>query len=475
MGIRDFLERAASKSSKIASDLRDLIGDDKVSSSMSDLLVYCHDYSPINLHRLLRLDFDSFPLVVAWPEDSDDVAKILRYARDNGVPVYPYGGGSGVLEAFKPLSSGIVVDLKRMNHIKLDEDNFLVDCGAGVNGMVLEKYLNTRDFTLGHIPQSLLESTVGGWVATKATGQFSTKYGGIEYLIAGLEVVTPSGEVIFCKPHPRSAVGPDLKGLFIGSEGMFGIVTRVVFRVWPYPEKRAKLSFLSDSFEEALYSVRNILRKGIFPAVIRIYDKLETLRHFYWVDGVKGRVITIIISEGNEKVVDAEASVIKSTFKGRELGEEPVDHWLKTRFIVKEASIYAPLGFVFDTIEVAAVWSKVMKLYNEVTRSIKNVNGTLFASAHASHFYLQGACLYFTFGGLPPKDMSVYDYHRNVWKGAMDAVLRVGGTISHHHGIGRVRAPWIRDELGDAGFLLLKRLKEIIDADNIMNPNNMGV
>lgn len=450
------------------------MGADKVSNRPVDILIYSHDYAPINLHRLLNLELDTLPYVIVWPESVDDVMGIVEYAYTNEVPIYPYGGGSGVLRGFAPERGGIVVDLKRMRSIELDEEDLMVTAEAGVNGMLLEEYLNHRGYTLGHIPQSLYESTVGGWVATKATGQFSTRYGGIEDMLLCMEVVIPPGRVISLKPQPRTATGPDLKRLFIGSEGIYGIITKATLKVWPYPEKRVKLSFATETFEEALNHVRQIMRAGARPAVIRIYDRVETLRYFYWIEGIKGKSMTIFIIEGNSKIVDAEAGIVKEIFEGRELGEEPVNHWLKTRFMVKEASEYAPLGFVFDTIELAAPWSKIVKLYREVIKAMNEVEGTLVASVHASHFYPQGACLYFTFGGLPPKNMSPYEYHSKVWAAAMEAVLKVGGTISHHHGIGRVRATWLRRELGDEAYELLRKLKGVIDEKGIMNPGNMG-
>lgn len=468
------LAKSLSSSGRIYKDLVKLLGADKVSNRSVDILIYSHDYAPINLHRLLNLELDALPYVIAWPESVDDVIEVIRYAYANDVPIYPYGGGSGVLRGFAPERGGIVIDLKRMRSIELDEENLMVTAEAGVNGMLLEEYLNYRGYTLGHIPQSLYESTVGGWVATKATGQFSTKYGGIEDMLLGIEVVVPPGKIISLKPHPRTATGPDLRRLFIGSEGIYGIITKATLKVCPYPEKRVKLSFATETFEEALNYVRHILRAGASPAVIRVYDRIETLRHFYWIGGIKGKSVTIFIVEGNSRIVDAEASIIKEIFKGKELDEEPVNHWLRTRFIVKEASEYAPLGFVFDTIEVAASWSKVIRLYHEVIKAMNEVKGTLVASAHASHFYPQGACLYFTFGGLPPTGISPYEYHSKVWAAAMEAVLRVGGTISHHHGIGRVRAPWLKKELGDEAYELLKKLKKVVDERGIMNPSNMG-
>lgn len=473
--LREILVRAVESSKRIHRDLVKLLGDDKVSNIVTDLAVYSHDYTPINLHKILNLDLETIPCVVVWPESVQDVVEIVKYAYENHVPIYPYGGGSGVLRGFAPEHCGIVVDMKRMQSISLNEYDLTVAADAGVYGVILEQYLNYKGYTLGHIPQSLYESTVGGWIATRATGQFSTKYGGIEDLLLGIEVVVPPGRIVKLEPHPRTATGPDLRRLFIGSEGVLGIVTKATLKIAQFPEKRVKLSFATKTFEEALEYTRLIIRRGVRPAVVRIYDRIETLRHFYWIRDVKDEPITIMVIEGPSSLVDAEADIVRGTFKGRELGEEPVDYWLRTRFVVKEASEYAALGFVFDTIEVAALWSRVVPLYREVIEAMKRVDGTLVASAHASHFYPQGACLYFTFGGLPRAGTTPYEYHRKVWEAAMDAVIRVGGTISHHHGVGRIRAPWLKAEIGDAGLELLQKLKRAIDDRGIMNPGNMGL
>ena len=450
------------------------LGESRVSSEKKDLLSYTYDFWPISLHWILEKKFQKIPLAVVWPENTDEVEKLLKICYKNKTPIYPYGGGSGVLGGITPEKRGVVVDLKKMRNINVFKDDMLVEADAGVNGYYIEDYLNNIGFTLGNIPQSLYPSTVGGWISTKATGQFSTRYGGIEQMISGVEVVVPPGKTINLKPHPRTATGPDLRFLFVGSEGILGVITRAWLKIWPYPEKKVKLAFVSDTLKDALVSVKKILQMGARPAVVRIYDTVETKRHFYMFDDVFGKIATVMIVEGAEKIVDADVDVIKDCFIGKSVGEDLVDHWLKTRFNVKEAAEFVPLGVVFDTIEVAVVWSKAEDFYVNVVNSMKKVKGVLFASAHASHFYPQGVCFYFTFAGIPPRNSSHYDFYNKVWAAAMDATVANGGTISHHHGIGRQRINWMESEL-DGGFDLLKKVKRSIDEDDIMNPGNMGV
>ena len=472
--IKELLKKKVETKKDIYEKLVKLIGPKKVSNKIPDLISYSHDYWPISLHWLMEGKVPALPDIVVFPESTEDVVKILEFTYNEDIPVYAYGGGTGVLGGTVPEYGGIVIDLKRLRHIKINANDLIVEVGSGTNGMILEQYLNKHGFTLGHFPQSLYGSTVGGWISTKAIGQFSTKYGGIEDMLLGLEVVIPPGRVLNFKPNPRAAVGPDLKKLFIESEGMFGIITNAYLKIWPYPEKRVLLSFVSNSLEDSLDSVKNILQRGAKPAVVRIYDKVETLKWFYMEKKAKGKYGTILIIEGDSVLVDAEEKIIREEFSEATFtGEAPAKYWLEKRFSVKELSEFAPLGFVIDTIEVVAPWSKAAKLYYDVIEAMRSAEGTLLAYAHASHFYPQGVCWYFIFGGLP-KNRSPEEYYREIWSATMEATLRNGGAISHHHGIGRMRAEWIRRDLGDV-YEFFEKIKRCIDEKSILNKGNMGV
>lgn len=463
-----------SDNSEIAKDLEKILGSNKVSSKLVDLISYSHDYWPISLQWLLRGNVPALPDVVVFPDSVQDLIKVVKFADEKSIPIYVYGGGSGVLGAAVPEYGGIVVDMKRFREININAEDMFVESGAGVNGMILENFLNRFGFTMGHFPQSIYTSTIGGWISTKAIGQFSTKYGGIEDMLLGLEVVIPPGELLSFKPDPRAAVGPDLKGLFIESEGVFGIITKAYLRIWRYPEKRILLSYVSKDLEEALRSVREIIISGARPAVIRIYDKVETLKWFYMTRKAKGKIGTIIVIEGNKELVECEKRIVEKAFRTSiPTGEEPVKYWLENRFNVKEISDYLPLGIIIDTIEVAIKWSNAVNLYNDVIRAIRSVDGTLIAFAHASHFYPQGVCFYFIFGGMASKEKSLQEYYNDVWSSVMRVVIKYNGAISHHHGIGRMRSNWIRKSIGGPNFNLLKRIKEAIDKKNIMNRGNM--
>ncbi len=453
------------------------LGSGRISTSLVDLVSYSRDYWPISLNWMLKGVLPALPDAVVWPESTEDVREIVRIAYEENVPLYPYGGGSGVLGGAIAEKGGIVVDLKRMRNFRVYKEDLMVYAEAGINGNLLETGLNSQGYSLGHIPQSIYTSTVGGWVATKATGQFSTGYGGIEDMVLGLEAVIPPGEVVRLEPYPRTATGPDLRRIFIGSEGTLGFITGVWLKIHPMPESRILMSYLSGDMGDALDTIRRIVGKGVKPAVVRIYDVVETKRYFYWINKAWGRIVTVLIVEGESRIAEATATVIKEEFekaKSKPLGAKPVEHWLKTRFTVKEASEYGTVGFVFDTVEVAVKWSRALELYNKVIDAVRSVEGVITVSAHASHFYPQGACFYFTFGGLPPKGKTSYDFYNEVWNAILDTTLKVGGTISHHHGVGRHRVKWFVKEAGSS-MRLLSKIKEAIDEKCIMNPGNLGL
>ncbi|MEM2787893.1 MAG: FAD-binding oxidoreductase, partial [Archaeoglobaceae archaeon] len=318
----------------------------------------------------------------------------------------------------------------------------------------LEKLLNHRGFSLRHIPQSLFCSTVGGWVATASSGQFSTGYGNIENLLVSLKVVLPNGEILEERKTPRRA-GIDLKKLFVGSEGLLGVIAEVTMKIFELPKEVVKLSFEYNSIESALEDAKKFLK--LKPALMRIFDDEETLRYF---DSESFSLILIFEGENAKK----QAEKAKEISSGIEV-EGYADLWLEKRFDVSDISKIGILGFIFDTIEVSCFWNSASKLYKAVIEAIRSVEGTVTASAHASHFYDSGLCFYFTFAGFPSEPE---EYYREVWQKAITASLQNGGNITHHHGIGRLRKAWLRDEFGSY-LSFLKELKLLVDKNNIMN------
>jgi alkyldihydroxyacetonephosphate synthase len=263
--------------------------------------------------------------------------------------------------------------------------------------------------------------------------------------------------------------------LFLGGEGTLGIVTKAVCRIWPKPEKQGLISFAFPSMQDALDAIRETLQGQIYPAVIRIYDKIETERHFYNEVKAKDRLMVVFVCEGQSRLVDLETTITSENclkHNGIDCGEGPVHIWFETRFVVKEASEYAPYGLIFDTIEVACMWQDANQLYENVVQEMLNVPGMLMVSAHASHFYSTGVCFYFTFGGNPEEGEDSYEFYKQAWDAAMRGTLSVKGAISHHHGLGINRTPWLQAEDPDL-FGLLQKVKKLLDPNDICNPGKL--
>lgn len=449
----------------------------RFSSAAEDRILGGKDFWPLTNLWFMEGKIASLPDAIVWPESTEEVAEIVKTARHYKIPLIPFGEGSGVLGGITAVDGGIVIDMKRMNHIiSIDEESLLLTVEAGINGEVLERKLQEKGFTLRHTPQSVRCSTVGGWIACRAAGQFSTKYGKIEDMLAGLQAVLPDGSIFQNTIAPRTATGPRIDQLLLGAEGTLGVVTQAVFKIWRLPEKQIGRSFVFSTVEDALSAVREILQSNIKPAVVRIYDAGETEHHFKDIEETHGKLMLILVMEGIEKLVAVENQVAEACCKkwhGVDCGEEPVAHWFSTRFNVSISSHLIQNGAVFDTIEVAAPWSKIAPLYHEVIKNLKAVPKTVLAGGHFSHVYHDGACLYLSVVGIPDA-ASKEDYYHQVWDAAIKTTMAMGGTCSHHHGIGLNRGRFMQQELGEAGFNMLKAVKKALDPDNIMNPGKLG-
>ncbi|MBN1329392.1 MAG: FAD-binding oxidoreductase [Candidatus Heimdallarchaeota archaeon] len=456
-------------------DLCYILGEENVSNKEIDIFAYSKDYSPITTRWTLDGKLATLPDFIVWPETVQQIANLLSYLNEKVIPVLPFGSGSGVVGGALPIFGGILIDMKKMDKIiDINTENLTATIQTGKNGMNIERELNTAGYTLGHIPQSVYTSTLGGYLAHKAAGQFSTKYGKIEDMVISLEAVLPTGEIIRTKAAPRNSVGPQLDKLLIGSEGTLAIITEATLRIWPKPKHQKLLSFSFKTIENALDAVKEILQNQIFPAVIRIYDRDETLRHFPDIKNAKNRNMIVFVCEGNNELVTLEAEMTNKyclNNGGIDCGEEPVHHWIETRFKVKETSTMTPLGFVVDTLEVSSMWDKASTLYHDAIKEMKKVPGVIIASGHASHFYPQGVCFYFSFGGTPINQTDE-DFNKAVWDACMRATIRNNGSISHHHGIGINRTKWMKEEWGSS-YETLKKIKQSLDPKNIMNPGKL--
>lgn len=450
----------------------------RFSAAEADRILAGKDFWPLTNLWFMEGKAASLPDAVVWPESTAEVAEIVKIARHYKVPLIPFGEGSGVLGGITAVNGGIVMDMKRMNRIiEIDQESLLLTVETGINGEVLERKLQEKGFTLRHTPQSVRCSTLGGWISCRAAGQFSTKYGKIEDMLCGLQAVLPDGSIYQNTITPRSATGPRIDQLLLGAEGTLGVITRAVLKIWRLPEKQIGRAFAFSTVEDALTAVREILQSNIKPAVVRIYDAAETQLHFKDIEAARDRVMLVLVMEGTEKLAAVENEIAQEyceKWQGIDCGPEPVADWFRTRFNVSLSSHLIQNGLVYDTIEIAAPWSKIAPLYHEVIKALKEVPKTIAAGGHFSHVYHDGACLYLSVAGMPDAaDKEVY-YHQ-LWDAAMNTTMAMGGTISHHHGIGLNRSRFMRQELGEAGLSMLKAVKKALDPDNIMNPGKLGL
>ena len=463
---------------KIVSELTEIIGKQNVSTEPIDILAYTKDSSLIAFNWTLQGKIAGLPDIITWPETVEQISEILKFANKEKIPVIPYAEGSGVVGGAIPTRGGIILDMKKFNKIlELNDKDLTVSAQAGINGMNLERFLNAKGYTTGHIPQSIQMSSLGGWIAHRAAGQFSTKYGKIEDIVLGMEVVLPEGKRISFKTVPRASTGPQLDKLFIGGEGTLGIVTKATLKIWPYPEKRSLISYAFPTFEDSLEAVRQILREHIFPAVIRIYDQFETMRHFPDIEKAKDKVMVVFICEGIKKLVDLEEDITREKCEkhsGIDCGEHPVEHWFETRFRVTETSTMPPFKIVFETLEVASLWENAANVYHAVLESINKIKGILMITAHVSHFYPNGVGIYFSWGGVPLKGNTDLDFYQECWDTTIKSVLDAGGSIAHHHGIGINRSHWMEQEWGVA-MTTMRKIKKLLDPNNILNPGKIYI
>jgi alkyldihydroxyacetonephosphate synthase len=413
------------------------------------------------------------PCAVVEAQTTDDVSRTLVICRGARVPVVPFGGGSGVCGGIVVPEGAVVLSTAGLSGLRaIDAESLTATFGAGTNGMEAERAVGQQGLTIGHWPQSIEVSTVGGWVATRASGQYSTAYGSIEDLLLDLEVVLPDGAVLRTRRTPRASAGPDLRQLFLGSEGTLGVITEVTFSLRPLPEARRGQAFHYADLAAGLEPIRLLVREGWRPPVVRLYDAAETSRLF---PGCcpEGRALLLMLHEGPEGGVEAEAAGVDSICRqseGETVDASVVDTWLEDRNHVPGFRPFLEKGIILDTIEVGCTWDRAAELYQRAKQSLEEVPGILVASAHSSHSYRSGTNLYITFVARPEKRDDMAATYRECWRRTMAAALEIGAGIAHHHGIGRVRRGVLAGEIGETGVALLRNVKRALDPDGLLNP-----
>jgi alkyldihydroxyacetonephosphate synthase len=475
------------------------------------------------------------PDAVVRPRSTEEVAKVVRLANERGFAVVPWGAGSGVCGGTVAVRGGVALDLKGLGRIvKIDARSLLVETEAGVNGQHLEDALAAEGLTLGHFPSSIYCSTVGGWLAARGAGQLSTKYGKIEDHVLSLEVVLPTGEVIETTRTPRAAMGPDWNQLFVGSEGTLGVITRAVLGAREAPAERRFRAYDFKGVRPALEAIRVTLRRGARPAAVRLYDELDTLLVGgegdarpaageaeegiapWWPLSVTGlsqlggflaslpheaaklgkkallarpelanrivraipnaRCLLILTFEGDPALVSAEERIAHEACvqqEGRDRGPEPAERWWRNRYAVsfKQSEAYKMGGFV-DTMEVATTWDRIWDLYQAMREAL---SPHVVVLAHFSHAYPEGASIYFTCAARLEDPASARALYARMWEVGMKTAVAHRAAISHHHGIGLLKADALRASMKPELFGAFERVKHALDPRNVLNPGKLGL
>lgn len=430
------------------------------------------DWWPLAMHWALAGDAPQVAAAVCTPRSTAEVAAVLAACNEARVPVTAAGGRSGVCGASVPVFGGVVLDLTQLaGVVAVDEVSGVVEVLPGTFGPDLEAVLATHGVSVGHFPQSFDIATVGGWVACRGAGQFSTRYGKIEDMVVGLEVVLADGSVVRTGGAPAAAAGPDLNQVFIGSEGTLGIVTRVWLRTHPLPAVQRMNAYAFATFEAGIEACRRIMHAGATPAVLRLYDAVESQRG----QGGDGtQCMLLVLDEGHAAIVDATMGIVaEACTDASELGPERVERWMHHRNDTSALQGLTRKGFVVDTLEIAAPWRELPGIFDAVRAAMLAVPHARASTCHLSHSYSDGACLYFTFAATPPAD-DVEATYVAMWDAGQRAVLAAGGNLSHHHGVGLNRNRFMAEALG-SGMAVLDGLKRTLDPSGILNPGKLGL
>ncbi len=456
-----------------------------------------------DLVRIRSGDASSAPDAVVAPASADEVRAVLEACAAARVAVVPFGGGTSVVGGVEPQRAGfegaISLDLARLDKLlSVDPESLTATFEAGLLGPRAEALLAEQGLTLGHFPQSFEYSTIGGWVATRSAGQASTGYGRIDELVEGVRCVTPAGE-LRVSAVPASAAGPSLRELVVGSEGVLGVIVEATLRVRPVPAVRRYDGWSFRSFAEGAAAFRTLEQAGAAPDVARLSDEEETRlqlalaaagngggaaqklgRSYLRLRGHEGGCLAIMGLEGSAESVERRRLLMAQLLRaggGVTLGQRPGRAWLHGRYgapYLRDELLGR--GVLVETLETATSWSNLATLHEAVRSALlttlegRGTPGRVMC--HVSHLYRSGASLYFTFIARQQAD-HLLEQWRAAKQAASQAIVEHGGTITHHHAVGRDHAPYMGAEVGELGLELLRAAKQRLDPAGIMNPGKL--
>jgi alkyldihydroxyacetonephosphate synthase len=475
------------------------VGAEHVRDAREERIAHAVGRSYPDLLRIRSGDASSSPDAVVLPASSEQVAAVLAACAEQRVAVTPFGGGTSVVGGVEPVRDGmaaaISLDLRRLDTtVDVDRVSLMAKLDAGLLGPEAERRLGAEGVTLGHFPQSFEYSTVGGWVATRSAGQASTGYGRIDERVEGVRCITPAGE-LGTHALPASAAGPNLRELIVGSEGVLGVICEATVRVRPAPAARRYEGWSFRSFAEGCAAFRVMEQAGGAADVCRLSDEDERRlttalastgsrserlgRRYLRMRGHEGGCIAIIGFEGDEEDVERRRRHTSGLLRAGgavSLGRRPGEAWLRSRYAgpyLRDELL--DRGVMVETLETATTWTNLASLHAAVGGALRSALGQRgtppLVMCHVSHLYPSGASLYFTF--LARQEEDALAQWRAAKTAASEAIVSGGGTITHHHAVGRDHRPWMRAEVGELGIELIRTAKERLDPAGIMNPGKL--
>jgi alkyldihydroxyacetonephosphate synthase len=487
-------------SDSLLAELRHILGADGVRDGHRERVVHAAGKGYPDLVRLRAGEPEGAPDAVLYPTGHDHLRAVLELCSRSSLAVVPFGGGTSVVGGVAPLrgehGAVVALDMGHMGEvIDLDQESRTVTVQAGMRAPALERHLAKCGRTLGHFPQSYEYVSLGGCAATRSAGQASSGYGRIEQMVLGLRFAAPAGDIDLAA-MPATAAGPGLRQMLVGSEGTLGVISELALRVRTAPRERVYEGVFFEDFAAGSETLRALAQEDACPDVARCSDQAETRMSLAMAGegGVKGRLgrsylglrgysegcLAIFGFEGEPSEVAQRrkhALALARRGGGLVVGRSPGEAWLKARFAAPYLrDELLTQGVMVETLETATRWSNVLRLHRDVAGAIAaalDAQGTPgLVMCHVSHLYETGASLYFTFIARQREGAELEQW-RTVKQAASRAIVGGGGTITHHHAVGRDHAPWIQDEVGSSGVAALRALKAELDPAGIMNPGKL--
>jgi len=487
-------------SERTAAALRGIVGAEGMGDQHGERVVHAAGKGYPDLVRQRAGQPEGAPDAVLQPAGRDQVRAVLAQCARSSVAVVPWGGGTSVVGGVAPLrgehAAVVALDMGRMGAVlELDRESRTVTVQAGMRAAALERYLAPHGLTLGHFPQSFEYVSLGGCAATRSAGQASGGYGRFEQMVLGLRLLAPAGDIDLAAV-PASAAGPGLRQLLVGSEGTLGVISELALRVRPAPRERSYEGVFFADFAAGVQALRGLAQQRAAPDVARLSDEAETRMSLALAGsgGLKGRLgkaylglrgyregcLAILGFEGETEAVAARrkrALALVRRDGGLTVGRSPGEAWLASRFSAPYLrDELLTQGVMVETLETATQWSNVQRLHRAVGAAIAaalSAGGTPgLVMCHVSHLYETGASLYFTFLARQRQGEELEQW-QTVKRAASRAIVDGGGTITHHHAVGRDHAPWLEEEIGSEGVAALRALKSELDPAGIMNPGKL--